>query len=817
MTWTIRLLIAVLLALGMAGFSAAPTHAATTIVVPTCDQSHLLFAVTVANTDNAGDTITFACSGTINITDPLDITDSMTIDGSHQSVTLDGGNSHELLVVSSGVTFGLTNLTLSHGSADSGGAISSAGDLSITNSTFSDNTATCASCASFGGAILANGTISITDSTFSGNTATCTGHMCSATAGAIENSGSMTITGTTFSDNSATCNTGGCLSYGGAFYEDGDADITDSTFSDNSTSCNGDLCSTYGGAIYNDGTMTLTDSTLSANSVTCTGISCINTGGGIQNGYSLTMTRDTLSDNSAPYTGSPSFDNGGAIDNEGDALTVTDSTISGNSTSPNHGSPIYNNGTADISGSTLSGNSGYGGGAIDNESTLTVTTSTLSGNSSDDAGAMYNRGSASITKSTISGNSSNSYGAIYNLATLTISNTTMEGNTATYFTGGIYNDGYGTTSITNSTFSGNSAVHNNGALDNSFGTLAVGGSIVADTAGNCAGVITDRGYNLEWSGAGNGDTCGFSSANHDITGQDPLLGPLADNGGPTKTMALLPGSPAIDQIPMSYDIPTTTTPLCPTTDQRGYTRPDDTENVCDMGVYESAYVVPTVTITSSANPSTFDQRVTFTAHVTGAGGIPTGTVQFTVDGVDLGGPVPVVNGVATSPAISTLSLGSHTVTADYSGGGEFLAGTGTLTQVVILPTTKTACLGTICPSVLAKFNVSGVSGMIKVTEGTNGALIGSLLYTDSTNPSGNVPGCYTGSPSCAFTVTGFTCSGTSATIYGTWTYRGMTHEVRLDLAGRATSWGTITIAETTSTGIYTKTISGLGIVSVMCP
>jgi hypothetical protein len=59
-------------------------------------------------------------------------------------------------------------------------------------------------------------------------------------------------------------------------------------------------------------------------------------------------------------------------------------------------------------------------------------------------------------------------------------------------------------------------------------------------------------------------------------------------------------------------------------------------------------------------------------------GTPTGTVQFRVDGHDLGGPVVLVNGRATSPAISTLSTGRHTVTADYSGSSRLAPSTGSL-------------------------------------------------------------------------------------------------------------------------------------------
>ena len=88
----------------------------------------------------------------------------------------------------------------------------------------------------------------------------------------------------------------------------------------------------------------------------------------------------------------------------------------------------------------------------------------------------------------------------------------------------------------------------------------------------------------------------------------------------------------------------------------------------------------TTVVTSSANPSTLGGSVQFTATVSGA---PTeGTVRFKVDGQVLGDPVAVVNGVATSPATSTLSLGTHAVSAEYSGSASYLPSSGSLTQLV---------------------------------------------------------------------------------------------------------------------------------------
>ena len=122
-------------------------------------------------------------------------------------------------------------------------------------------------------------------------------------------------------------------------------------------------------------------------------------------------------------------------------------------------------------------------------------------------------------------------------------------------------------------------------------------------------------------------------------------------------------------------------------------------------------VETTTVVTSSANPSTIGGPVQFTATVTGA---PTGgTVQFEVDGEPLGGPVDVVDGLAVSPSTSTLSLGSHAVTADYSGSESNLPSSGALTQLVqvgvkvLLPTAGARIPGRIVP---IAFQLTGANG-----------------------------------------------------------------------------------------------------------
>ncbi len=240
----------------------------------------------------------------------------------------------------------------------------------------------------------------------------------------------------------------------------------------------------------------------------------------------------------------------------GGILTVQNTTISGNHTT-NDGGGIENFGTLSLNNSTVSGNTGFpAGGGIDNDGALSVTNSTISGN----GGVLFG------------GGIENTFG------TLSITNSTVSGNTATNEGGGIGND-TGNLTIQNATITGNSAGSGGGILTNR--PISLSNKIVADQAAgaNCGGfpVINDLGYNLD-----DGTSCGFTSANHSQSNTNPLLDPagLKDNGGPTQTIALLAGSPAIDAIPPGINGCGTTI----TSDQRGVSRPQGPG--CDIGAFE---------------------------------------------------------------------------------------------------------------------------------------------------------------------------------------------------------------------------------------
>jgi hypothetical protein len=201
----------------------------------------------------------------------------------------------------------------------------------------------------------------------------------------------------------------------------------------------------------------------------------------------------------------------------------------------------------------------------------------------DGGGGVLNRGTLTVSGATISDNraSGGPGGGIANLGTAAVSGSTLSGNLASAYGGGISNGSGGTLTVTNSTLSGNSAANGDGIANNS-GTTTLKNTIVSDGSpgGNCSvgsGAITDGGHNLS-----SDNSCVTAATS--FSGVVPLLGPLADNGGPTPTHALGERSPAVDK-GRSFGA---------TVDQRGLPRPTDLGLVTnapggdgsDIGAYE---------------------------------------------------------------------------------------------------------------------------------------------------------------------------------------------------------------------------------------
>lgn len=178
---------------------------------------------------------------------------------------------------------------------------------------------------------------------------------------------------------------------------------------------------------------------------------------------------------------------------------------------------------------------------------------------------------AVIEGSTFMNNTSISGGAVYisNVGGTTIRNSTFTKNNSGLNGGAIYTAG--TVRLNNVTLSGNTASTGRNIFLLGGGTAIFQNTIVHGTGTSCAGSgsFQSLGNNLE-----SGNSCGFNGP-MDLINTDPDLLPLADNGGPTKTMALTPCSPAVDA---AYD------GACEPADQRGVTRPEGSH--CDIGAYE---------------------------------------------------------------------------------------------------------------------------------------------------------------------------------------------------------------------------------------
>ena len=297
-------------------------------------------------------------------------------------------------------------------------------------------------------------------------------------------------------------------------------------------------------------------------------------GGAIVNVGSLTLTDSVVS-------GSVAGLDGGGISNTGELTLINTNVIDNEATVDGGG--IWNTGNLTVTNSSVRGNSAAWGGGIASVGTLTVTDSTVSGNAavSQGGGGISISGDATLTNSTISGNIANLGGGIQNYGRMTLTNSTVSGNTAIVQGGGIENAE--TLILVNTTISGNGATQRGGGILNSSGALTLTNSIIANSSagGDCAGNnVTSLGHNLDSDGS-----CGLAEGG-DLSNIDPLLSPLQDNGGPTFTQALLPGSPAID----SGDGSVVKVPLRLDSDQRGAPRLQGSQ--VDIGPYEREAVRP---------------------------------------------------------------------------------------------------------------------------------------------------------------------------------------------------------------------------------
>ena len=454
-----------------------------------CDVASLRRAV------EFGGYYSFQCDATIVVTNSMNVTNDLYLDAGGHAVTISGGGSHRMFQVNSNVHFSLTELTLTDGKADRGGAIFNEG-----------------------------GVLDLRQVTFRGNQAVALGNA----------NGSEALGGAIFSTN-------GIVLASRCHWEDNSAlgahaSIQYIGFTSRRPSSAG-----RGGAIFNAGGTVRIEGSLFRNN---------HARGG-----------SGISDMSFAAWGSDG--EGGAINNRG-SMVVLNSTFDHNGAL---GGTSQNNAAAQFSLNGL-------GGGMANLGALFATNCTLSGN--------YVQGGT------------NGYAWPGSPAD-------GEGKG-----GGLYAP-TGSVTLNHVSFSGNKALPSHSGAGKGASIFAAGSVVrlvnsilVSGQSGsNCFGALIDDGHNISSDAS-----CNFTSAGS-LNNTDPRLGPLADNGGPTPTLALLPGSPAINAADDT---------ACATIDQRGVSRPQFEK--CDIGAFEARLAdLPPVLVVSAVSP----QAVTLLLH--GAPGV----------------------------------------------------------------------------------------------------------------------------------------------------------------------------------------------------
>ncbi len=338
--------------------------------------------------------------------------------------------------------------------------------------------------------------------------------------------------------------------------------------------------------------------------------------------------------------------------------------------------------SAALSGLTITGGSArYGGGLYNMGGMLSVTDCIITGNSAlSFGGGVANGGKLSLAGCVITGNYCGDYGGGLDnnsIGTLSLSDCTVSGNTAHVGGGGLANDA-STISLTNCTISGNTADQLGGAVFTGEGTATLTNCTVS---GNTTTVGFDGGFAVYYRGSGNGlvltntivagnnggDVAGSVTGGTNLIGGNPLVSPLGDYGGPTPTMALLPGSPAIGG---------GTSTGAPALDQRGEPRAGHV----DIGAFQSqGFILQTV---AGGSPQSAAVNTAFamplTVRLTALnpvepvdGGVvsfavtPSGGASATLSAAT----ATIAGGMASVSATANGTAGSYSASATASGAG----------------------------------------------------------------------------------------------------------------------------------------------------
>ncbi|HEY2415572.1 MAG TPA: choice-of-anchor Q domain-containing protein, partial [Pirellulaceae bacterium] len=292
-----------------------------------------------------------------------------------------------------------------------------------------------------------------------------------------------------------------------------------------------------------------------------------------------------------------------AGDVEIDGVTVAEGKTTG-ATEPGGGIRSLSTGMLTIRGSVFTGDETTGasanGGAIYAEGDVNVTSSTFSGNGAGlDGGAIYTTENLYLTDSTFSGNSAGGDGGAIHARTAILSSSTIAGNSAVHDGGGIF---AAIAVVTNTIVATN--IDDDGSSPDILTTAAIAPSysLIGDNSGTPVGASPADG-----SPDSDGNLIGQHTARI-----DPRLAPLADNGGPTQTRALLSDSPAIDA-GNDFLVKDALTQDMFFSDQRGgvffrianFAVPN-APGIVDMGAYEAQSLSLVVTTANDELDSVYD-------------------------------------------------------------------------------------------------------------------------------------------------------------------------------------------------------------------